>query len=208
MKLIEELLRKSEEMVLPSFDQAFVDKIAELELIQKTFWNIPREVGELLFKLVSLLDAKKILEVGTSNGYSGLWLSMGLKCLSPDHVRKLVTIESHEGRYVLAKENFLQAKMDEYIFQVKGHAPEAFFDNEIISNGDFDLLFFDATKKQHTEFLEKGFALLNQGGLLMADNVLSHWDAMKPFVEAVENTPLLEGKVLQIGQGVYVGIKK
>ncbi len=203
-----ELLRKSETVILPHFNSDTEALMKGLESTEKTFWNVPREVGELMYRLLVSNDALKILEVGTSNGYSGLWLGSAIKAnLGSRTEVGLITIESHEGRFLLARDNFLKTGLTPYVKQIKGHAPEA-FDDQDIKAGGFDALFFDATKKQHVDFFNQGVPLLKQGGLLIADNILSHWDAMEAFVKTVEQSDLFDGEVLKIGQGVYVGLKK
>lgn len=203
-----ELLRNSEKVILPSFDADTELLMRGLEFTEKTYWNIPREVGEFLYKLLVSNGALKILEIGTSNGYSGIWLASAIKAsLGSQSKGCLVTIESHGERFLLAQQNFLRARLVDYIKQIKGHAPEV-FDNDDIKSGCFDALFFDATKKQHVEFFNRGVPLLKEGGLLIADNILSHWDSMEAFVKTVEASNLFDGEVLKIGQGVYVGIKK
>lgn len=204
-----ELLRKSEKVILPLFDADTETLMKSLESTEKIFWNVPREVGELLYRLLVSNGALKILEVGTSNGYSGLWLASAIKANLDNRTEVgLITVESHEGRFQFAKENFAKAGLSAYVRQVKGHAPEVFEIDAEILTGDFDALFFDATKKQHVDFFNQGVPLLKQGGLLIADNILSHWDAMEAFVKTVEQSGLFDGEVLKIGQGVYVGIKK
>ena len=203
-----ELLRNSEKVILPNFDADTEALMRGLEVTEKIYWNIPREVGEFLYKLLVSNGAVKVLEIGTSNGYSGIWLASAIKNNSNSRSGGfLVTIESHGERYLLAQQNFLKAHLVEYIKQVKGHAPEV-FENDDIKSGSFDALFFDATKKQHVDFFNRGVPLLKEGGLLIADNILSHWDSMEAFVKTVESSNLFDGEVLKIGQGVYVGIKK
>jgi len=180
--------------------------LVDLEKSNGEFWNIPREVGQLLYFLVRSSEVSKILEIGTSNGYSGIWLAQALiDNKIPGSM--LMTVESHKERYAMAEENFQKAEVDKVVRQVMGHAPEVFETDEGIKAGGFDLIFLDATKKQHLEFLKQGYQLLKPGGLIIADNVTSHWEVMQHFVDAAEAMPDLKGEVLAVGDGLYIGAK-
>ena len=193
---------------MPPFGADMQALMKGLEATEKKFWNIPREVGEFFYRLLVTNSAHRVLEVGTSNGYSGIWLANAIKFNSDNRQKRgLITIESHAERFDMAQQNFLKANLEDYVLQIKGHAPEV-FDNNDIKSGGFDALFFDATKKQHVDFFKLGLPLLKEGGLLIADNIISHLDSMEPFLRVVEESKLFDGEVLKIGQGVYVGIKK
>jgi caffeoyl-CoA O-methyltransferase len=77
--------------------------LLEMEKTRETYWNISREVGEFLSKFIRDNNYKTVLEIGTSTGYSGIWLAKGL-C---ETAGRLYTIESHKKeRYQIAQENF------------------------------------------------------------------------------------------------------
>lgn len=184
--------------------------LAELEKTDQEFWNIPREVGCLLYFLARAKRVKKALEIGTSNGYSGLWLAEAIKNSNSDEQGEafLITVESHLGRYNLAKNNFAKAGLESFVKQTLGHAPEVFSTVPEIMAGEFDLVFMDGTKSQHSDYLKAILNLVKVGGLIIADNVLSHWDKMQVFVEMVNQMPELEGEVVKIGDGVMLIYKK
>lgn len=192
------------------FSEDVNELLAELEGKSDQYWNIPKEVAQMLYFFVRAARPKRILEIGTSNGYSGIWLAQALADNERDFgvSGSLYTVESHEERYGLAGENFAKSGVSSHVKQIKGHAPEVFVTCDDIVDGDFDLLFFDATKKQHLEFLTKGLPLLKVGGVVMADNVLSHWDEMQHFVAYAEDIPGLSGDLLRVGDGVYVAVKR
>ncbi|MCC6643470.1 class I SAM-dependent methyltransferase [Candidatus Peregrinibacteria bacterium] len=205
---------------LPIFDQEIQTLLNELERQSEIYWNVPAEVGEFFYKLIVKLRPKRLMEVGTSNGYSAIRMGLALKQNPAIHVDgdagvgaqesagKLFTIESHGGRFELAAANIRRAGLTDFVVQIKGHAPEIFHSDENLKVGNFDLLFFDGIKKQHVDFLEQGIGLLKDGGVLIADNVTSHWKDMEAFVRRVEEMGVFEGRTLEIGDGVYVGIKK
>lgn len=185
--------------------QIFSEKVnsllLDLERSSEQFWNIPREVGQLLYFLAKGQGAKKILEIGGSNGYSGIWLGEAVRG------GMLISIESHKGRYDMAAENFKIAGLEDTIKHVLGHAPEIFPEIVEIKEGNFDMIFMDATKSQHITFLEQTFDLLKPGGMIVADNVLSHAEKMVSFVEMINQNPGLISEVLNIGDGVLIAYK-
>ena len=60
-------------------DNTTANIMTELEKTQKEFWNVPRKTGILLNTFIKMMNAKSVLEIGTSNGYSGIWLAKALK---------------------------------------------------------------------------------------------------------------------------------
>lgn len=188
--------------------QVFSEKVnrllIDLEKSSEQFWNIPREVGQLLYFLAINKGAKKVLEIGTSNGYSGIWLA---KAMADLREGVLITVESNRARFDLAAKHFFEADLQNHVQQILGHAPEVFNDIDSIKEGDFDMIFMDATKKQHVDFLEAGLPLLSKGGLIVADNVLSHKEQMQSFVDKIKTIPSLTWELLSIGDGLIIAIR-
>ena len=83
-------------------DEVTSQTLAELEKTQKEFWNIPRKTGVLINTFIKMMNIKNVLEIGTSNGYSGLWIAKALKTTGG----KLTTIEYYEKRQSVAIENY------------------------------------------------------------------------------------------------------
>jgi predicted O-methyltransferase YrrM len=144
--------------------------LLQLEKTANKFWNVSREAGEFLYTFTRAINAKNVLEIGTSNGYSGIFLAQACK--------KLYTVESHAKRFALATQTFKKAKLTHKIKQVKGHAPE------ILPSirAKFDLAFFDATKYEHESYLKAVLPKINKGGYIIVDNVESHAPAFKSFI--------------------------
>ncbi|MBU1446145.1 O-methyltransferase [Patescibacteria group bacterium] len=157
-------------------------------------WIISREVGEFLNNLIRTNNIKRVLEVGTSIGYSGTWLAEALSHTNG----KLYTIESHENRFQTAKANFQKAGVEKYVEQIKGHAPDVAIPDM------FDMLFLDATKVEYVSYLNTFLFHMRIGGIIVADNVLSHAEKMKNYKEYIENSPHLENELIEMGTGLYV----
>ena len=178
--------------------------LAELEKQREQYWNIPREAAEFIYFLGKLNKAGKILEIGTSSGYSGIWLGSLAKLFGG----KLYTIESHPGRHALATENFAKAGLSEFIVQVRGHAPEVLKDVPEIMSGEFDLVFLDATKREHVAYFKEIADLLKVGGLVIADNIVSHEEKMLEYVDFLNNSKDFISEISSIGTGLMISLKK
>jgi len=157
-------------------------------------WNIEWEVGEFLSFLVSLHKPQNILEVGTSNGFSGIWLAEALS----KHNGNLYTIESSPKRIPLAKENFTKSELTNIHFY-NGHAPEVFKE---LPNVQFDMCFFDATKKEYLSFYEGIKKQLSPNALIIADNIASHQDQVQDYLNKVRNDGNNKSVFLNIGTGL------
>lgn len=166
---------------------------AEAEKEQNPYWIISRETGRFLNELVIKNDVKRALEVGTSIGYSGIWLAEALTRTGG----KLYTIESHEGRFEKAKKNFNDAGLTDYVVQLKGHAPD------VEANEMFDLLFLDGTKSEYVNYLVAFLFHMKKGGIIAADNALTHEKELAPYRDYIFNSPHLESKLIKEGNGIY-----
>jgi len=126
---------------------------------------VDAEVGMLLRVLATAVGARKILEIGTAVGYSGIWLARAL----PPH-GMLLTMEMDPERGQEAQENFKSAGLSSRASVIMGDA------QRMIAKvaGPFDLIFQDGDKKLYVPMLDRLVALLRPGGLLVTDNVL--WD--------------------------------
>jgi len=162
--------------------------------------NVPVEDGRLLRLLVESLGAEKVVEIGTSNGYSGIWFCLALRTTGG----KLTTFEIDAGRANLARENFKRAGVEDMITLIEGDAHEKVADLE----GPIDLLFLDADKEGYIDYLEKLLPSVRPGGLVVAHNMNTR-QAHPPFVEAITTNPDLETLFLHMDQaGVAVSMKK
>ncbi len=177
------------------FDQKTEEILASLEAESDENWNISRETAEYLLNLCKERGLSRVLEIGTSTGYSAIWFA-----LSGCYV---VTVESHRERFEKASANFERAELLDRILQVKGHAPEVL---DAIK-GDFDLIFLDATKKEYVRYYAALKGRLRKGGVLVADNVSSHQEALRPFLEAIQNDADFVTERVEIGTGLLVATK-
>lgn len=146
-------------------------------LPEKALWE--QELEEIAFKtnipimesesmafvkqLIRLKQPDYILEIGTAIGYSALEMNDAYQS------SKIITIERDEGRYIQAKENIKTQKKEDNIHVIYGDALEILPDFE---EGKFDVIFIDAAKGKYKHFFELACPLLNDGALIISDNVL------------------------------------
>jgi caffeoyl-CoA O-methyltransferase len=161
--------------------------------------NVPVVDGRLLRLLAEAIGAKQIVEVGTSNGYSGIWQCLALKATGG----KLITFEIDAQRAALARENFKRAGVDDLVTLVEGDAHEKVTELK----GPIDICFIDADKEGYTDYLNKLLPKVRPGGLILAHNITPGMADPK-YVEAVTTNPALETILYTQGGGVSVTLKK
>jgi predicted O-methyltransferase YrrM len=146
--------------------------------------NVPTEDGRLLRLLAETICAKHVVEIGTSNGYSSIWICLGLR----DTGGRLTTYEINASRATLARQNFKRAGVDQIVTLVEGDAHE-----EVTKlKGSIDILFIDADKEGYIDYLKKLLPLIRPGGLILAHNTTSHGAQMQDYLNAVTTNPKLE----------------
>jgi len=182
-----------------------------LERTRSEFWNIPADTALFLHELIKLIDARFVLEIGTSNGYSGIIIAETLKKCGEECW--LMTIESNARRFEMARENFRKADVEKWIKQIKGHAPEIFLEPvfEVARCGKlFDMVFIDATKMEYAGYLKAVLNVIRIGGVIIADNCISHSKDLKDFFETLENLEAkgtLKKVLLRVDNGLLLAIK-
>ena len=170
------------------------------------FWIVPPETGEFLYSKAHEVNAKYVLEIGTSIGYSTIFLAEAVRQITGGNPSKgrVYTMESHAGRAAMARKHFEEAGLDNFITLIEKHAPDniPFSDSGESLMGKIDILFLDCVKKYYLPCLEKTLPLLHKGSLVMADNVVSHADAMQDFLQFMKKSSQFDSKILRIGTGV------
>ena len=175
------------------FDSTTETVLKNLEKTQDDFWNIARETGNFLNLIIKTANIKNAYEVGTSNGYSGIWLAKGLR----ETGGHLTTIEFYEKRIIPAKENIVTVKQGSAI-EVLEEIPE----NEII-----DFAFIDANKGQYLDYFKLIDSHVKRGGIITADNVTSHSQKVKPFLDAIFGNPKYQSEILDLPAGLLIARK-
>ncbi|MFL9591486.1 O-methyltransferase [Aeromonas schubertii] len=159
--------------------------------------NITRDTGEFLGVLVRATGAKRVLEVGTSNGYSTLWLAEAVR----DAGGKVMTLELQESKRMLALANVERAGLLPWIELVGGDAEATL---EKLAPGSIDLLFLDADRSRYQGWWPQLQRLLAPRGLLVVDNALSHAHELADWREEVEADPRFATSLVPVGKGEWL----
>lgn len=168
-----------------------VDGTPHLERLRQ----IPSETGRFVALILACAPRGQVLEIGTSGGYSSLWLS--LACRMRDDL--LTTFEILPSKARLAEETFRLTGVVEHIHLVCGDARQHLAKFELVA-----FCFMDAEKEIYQDCYDLVLPNLVPGGLLLADNAISHADELLDFTEHALKDQRVDALVVPIGKGVFV----
>lgn len=157
--------------------------------------QIPPETGKFLALLAASAPNGAYLEIGTSAGYSTLWISLACEMLG----RTIQTFEVLPQKAKLARETFQAAQVDKTIKLVEGDVRDYFSQFENIA-----FCFLDAEKEVYGECYEAIVPKLVQGGLLVADNAINHQETLKPMLDRALSDERVDALIVPIGKGELV----
>ncbi len=197
-KVLEELeiqstLEKSKKVNIPSEDRMLA---------------ITKETGELLNMILRLKNAKNMLEVGMSTGYSTIWCAEAIS----EQSGKIITIEQNQSKINRAKENFQKAGVMDTITIKKGLATQILTELNLQQRyvDFFDFVLIDADKERVIEYFDLIFPMVSVGGVIVTDNVLypeKFREDMKKFSDYLKKNPKLRTITSPIGNGEEITIK-
>lgn len=177
------------------------ERLEQLEKTADQFWNVSHQTGNFISMLIKATNSKNILELGTSNGYSALWIADALQ-----HTQgHLTTLEFWEKRQCLAREYIAECGLSEYVTFKIGQAYDII--KSELQDETYDLVFIDANKQEYIKFFEAVHPLLKKGGIILADNITSHAEKVKPFVEAISNHEEYQAQILDLPDGLLMAYK-
>lgn len=182
-------------------DQIIKNKLVQLEKTSEKYWNIPPESGNLLNFIIKAANYKNVIEVGTSNGYSAIWLAEAVRKTGG----QVFCIEHSEERIVLAKDNLEDCKLSDYITINQGEALKALVSDNIPDV--VDLAFIDANKAEYIKYFKILDSKLKQGGIIAADNITSHQRQMQTFLDEINNNPNYQISYFPFGGGLILALK-
>jgi predicted O-methyltransferase YrrM len=163
--------------------------------------NLDRPAAELIYLLLTGTRRARILEIGTSNGYSAIWLASALRETGGE---PLLTIDRSAEKIAGARENVRRASLDEYVLFLHGDATEICKGLE----GPFDAIFFDADRWSAPDQLSVLLPKLTPDALLLADNELSHPAEIAGYIDAVERLPGFDSTTATVGKGVHIAHRR
>ncbi len=168
---------------------------------QTGMWNISPREGLFLYDLVIKHHLTRGLEIGTSNGYSGIWIASAMRATNGH----LLTLEIDEERAQLARDNFKAAGVESCVTLDRADALQ-----EIPRlKGPYDFVFIDASKEDYVRYLDMVVPLVAPGGVIVAHNVKDMADQLQAFIEKVKTNRELKTSFADPGPGGFsISIKR
>jgi caffeoyl-CoA O-methyltransferase len=160
--------------------------------------QVTRTTGQFLFALVAPNWGCEVLEIGGSRGYSTLWLAAGVRYLGG----LVVSLEHSREAADAWRRNVAEAGLDEWAELIEGDAFETL---PRIEEG-FDVCFLDAEKEDYEELFGLARQKLEPGGLVVADNVLSHAETLSAYSQARQADETLESFTLPLDRGLELSV--
>jgi predicted O-methyltransferase YrrM len=145
------------------------------------------------------MAATRILEVGTSNAFSTIWLADAARSTGG----RVTTLELNPDKIALARANLATAGLDAVVEIIGGPAAATL----AALPGPYDLVFLDADRPSYPTYLELVVPRLRPGGILVADNVTSHAHELQDYLDRVRSHPQLFAVTVPIGNGESIALK-
>lgn len=209
-------------------EEKFQETITRLESLDKSFslkhiprkewtpemtkdkvflWQIPRTTAEFIYNQVLQKEPKIVLELGTSGGYSALWIAKAINDSVGEKNATIHTIEFSPDRFNIAKENFENVQT-ENIIQHQGKIEPVIKDWTKNTLGKIDFLFIDADRPAYTHHFKIIEPNLADGALIIADNILDKPEKAQEFVDYMNNNKNFSTTIFNFDNGLLFAIKK
>jgi predicted O-methyltransferase YrrM len=156
--------------------------------------QVARTTGQFLFAYVTPQTACEVLEIGGSRGYSTIWLAAGVRLFGG----RVVSLENDPAKIDAWERNIEEAGLAEWAQLVEGDALETLARIEDV----FDVVFLDAEKDDYEALFPVARAKLEPGGVVIADNVLSHADTLGAYSTARQSDPTLVSVTVPLDRGL------
>lgn len=161
--------------------------------------QIPPETGRFIAWLAAGAPPGLMIEIGTSAGYSTLWLALACRLLGC----RITTFEILPEKAALARETFRLAEVEEVVELVEGNARD-----HLAGFNQVAFCFLDTEKEIYLDCYEAVVPGLVPGGLLVADNAITHAQALQPMLDRATSDPRVEAVIAAVGKGLLLCRKR
>lgn len=168
-----------------------VDRTPRMERLRQ----IPPETGKFLSILAASAPKGEFLEIGTSAGYSTLWIALACRLIN----NKVITFEILKEKVKLAEETFKVTNLRDVVELIEGDARDYINNYKNIS-----FCFLDAEKEVYDECYDLIIPNMVKGGILVADNAINHYKTLKPMLEKALADERVDALIVPIGKGELV----
>jgi len=159
---------------------------------------VARTTGQFLFALVAPQTDCEVLEIGGSRGYSAIWLAAGVRYLGG----RVLSLEHDPKKIEAWRENIADAGLTDWADLVEGDA----FETLAAIDDVFDVVFLDAEKEDYERLFALARGKLEPGGLVVADNVLSHEETLGAYSRARQADRTLESVTVPLDRGLEISV--
>lgn len=160
-------------------------------------WNISPQTGEYLFDLVLSRKPARILELGTSTGYSTLWLGAAAQ----SYAGTIDTADYYDRKVEIAKK-FIQKAGLENIITIHHIRIATFLKSR--KDEEYDFIFLDADKNNYHNYLPELLRVMKPKSILVVDNAISHGDRMKSFFDMCDTSKHISVELVPVGSGLFL----
>jgi predicted O-methyltransferase YrrM len=174
-------------------DQEHADRLTR-------FRNVEPRTAELLGVLIRGCRSQRILELGTSNGYSTIWLADAAEAMGA----MVVTVDLDAARVEMASENVRDAGLERFVDLRVDDAGRVLADS---GDGAWDFVFLDAERPAYVSYVPDLVRVLRGGAILAVDNVISHEHELVEFTAVIEAEPALTHTVVPVGAGLRLAVR-
>jgi predicted O-methyltransferase YrrM len=154
--------------------------------------------GQFLFSLVAPQTACEVLEIGGSRGYSTIWLGAGVRYLGG----RVLSIEQDPDAARRWRENVSEAGLEDWVELIEADAIDVLHELQDV----FDVVFIDAEKSQYEQYFAHARQRVETGGLVVADNVLSHREELEDYSRARQSDPTLVSTTVPLDRGLELSV--
>jgi predicted O-methyltransferase YrrM len=160
--------------------------------------QVARSTGQFLFAFVAAQTDCEVLEIGGSRGYSTIWLAAGVRHLAG----RVLSLEHDPAKCEAWRSNLAEARLDDTADLIEGDAFQTLPEVDDV----FDVVFLDAEKEQYEPLFDLARTKLEPGAVVIADNVLSHVDALGAYSRARQADPTLESVTVPLDRGLEISV--
>jgi predicted O-methyltransferase YrrM len=188
--------------IISGMDRRVAECIQRLERFMTTVDDamaVPREAGAFMHALILAMRARRAVEIGTSYGYSGLWIGSALA----ENGGKMVTIDRDPRKIASARSTFENAGLGRVIELRTGEALEVL----PALDGPFDFMLNDADKQNCRRYLEIAAGNLSERGIILTDNTITHADQLVGFVQWVRGLEGFFSTRIPVGNGMEMTVR-
>ena len=161
--------------------------------------NFEPDAATLASIVIRTMGATRMVEIGTSNGYSTIWFADALRAAGGH----LVSVDIDTDVQAEAADNLRRAGLDDVVELVAAEGGEFLAK---VEDASLDVLFLDSERPEYVTWWPHPLRVLRTNGLLLVDNVLSHPDEIAPFRALVESDPALTSTVVPVGKGLLMAV--